>query len=64
MGGGVKCDYDGHEKYFYENIMLGASGASCWHTCAYAQGYTDHCYNNRVVQAVPRKGKPIAPYGK
>ena len=23
LGGGVKCDYDGHEKRFYNNVMLG-----------------------------------------
>ena len=34
LGGGVKCDYDGHEKRFYNNVMLGTT-AGCWHTCAY-----------------------------
>ena len=38
LGGGVKCDYDGHEKRFYNNVMLGAT-AGCWHTCAYHAGY-------------------------
>ena len=37
LGGGVKCDYDGHEKRFYNNLMLGTS-AGCWHTCAYKKG--------------------------
>ena len=32
--GGVKCDYGGHEKRFYNNVMLGTT-AGCWHTCAY-----------------------------
>ena len=40
--------------------MLGTT-ASCWHTCAYRKGYTDHCYNNTVVQTKGRKGgKPPA----
>eukprot|EP00462_Mataza_sp_D1_P009108 CAMPEP_0175150124 /NCGR_PEP_ID=MMETSP0087-20121206/17670_1 /TAXON_ID=136419 /ORGANISM="Unknown Unknown, Strain D1" /LENGTH=775 /DNA_ID=CAMNT_0016435983 /DNA_START=250 /DNA_END=2577 /DNA_ORIENTATION=- len=52
LGGGVKCDYSGHEKRFYNNIMLAqGGGAACHHTCAYAKGYTDYCYNNTIVQA-------------
>jgi hypothetical protein len=50
LGGGVKCDYDGHEKRFYNNLMLGTT-AGCWHTCAYKKGYPDYCYNNTMVQA-------------
>ncbi|MDA9686899.1 hypothetical protein N9U05_00255 [bacterium] len=61
LGGGVKCDYDGHEKHFYENVMLGTT-ASCWHTCAYKKGYTDHCYNNTVIQTKGRKGETPPAY--
>ena len=29
-GGGVKCDYDGHDKYFLSNVMVAqAGGAAC-----------------------------------
>ena len=49
LGGGVKCDYDGHEKHFYNNVMLGTS-AGCWHTCAYKKGFPDYCHDNRLVQ--------------
>ena len=27
--GGVKCDYDGHDKYFRENVMVGQQGGAC-----------------------------------
>jgi hypothetical protein len=48
----VKCDYDGHDKYFYENVMVAQQGgAACHHTCAYRKPYTDHCFNNTIVQA-------------
>ena len=51
-GGGVKCDYDGHDKYFSENVMVGQrGGAACHHTCAYRKPFTDHCFNNTIVQA-------------
>jgi hypothetical protein len=53
LGGGVKCDYDGHEKRFYENVMLGTT-AGCWHTCAYKKGFPDYCHDNKLVQAAPR----------
>ena len=59
LGGGVKCDYDGHEKRFYDNVMLGTT-AGCWHTCAYKKGYPDYCYNNTLVQAA-RNAKPGQP---
>lgn len=49
LGGGVKCDYDGHEKHFYNNVMLGTS-AGCWHTCAYKKGFPDYCHDNKLVQ--------------
>ena len=53
LGGGVKCDYDGHEKRFYNNVMLGTT-AGCWHTCAYKKGFPDYCHDNKLVQAKPR----------
>lgn len=64
LGGGVKCDYDGHEKAFYNNIMVAQSGgAACHHTCAYAEGHPDSCYNNTIVQALPREeGGSIDPF--
>jgi len=64
LGGGVKCDYAGHEKRFYENVMLAqGGGAACHHTCAYKKGYTDYCYNNKIVQANPRHTTdPVAPF--
>jgi len=64
MGGGIKCDYDGHEKRFYDNLMVGqAGGAACHHTCAYKYGYTDYCYNNTIVQASPADPKQqVEPY--
>jgi len=55
LGGGVKCDYDGHEKRFYNNVMLGTT-AGCWHTCAYKKGFPDYCHDNKLVQAKPRYG--------
>ena len=64
LGGGVKCDYDGHEKAFYNNIMVAQSGgAACHHTCAYAKGHPDSCYNNTIIQALPREaGGSIDPF--
>ena len=64
MGGGVKCDYDGHEKSFYNNVMVAQSGgAACHHTCAYAAGHPDSCFNNTIVQAKPRSpGGSIDPF--
>jgi hypothetical protein len=53
LGGGVKCDYDGHEKRFYNNVMLGTT-AGCWHTCAYRKDFPDYCHDNKLVQAKPR----------
>eukprot|EP00966_Prymnesium_polylepis_P319834 7376258-Prymnesium_polylepis.2 len=51
-GGGVKCDYDGHDKYFEQNVMVAQQGgAACHHTCAYRKPFTDHCVNNTIVQA-------------
>ena len=51
-GGGVKCDYDGHDKFFSQNVLVGQAGAAaCHHTCAYRAPYTDHCVNNTIVQA-------------
>jgi len=51
LGGGVKCDYDGHDKYFYNNLMIDqVGGGACHHTCAYRYPYTDHCYNNTFIQ--------------
>ena len=50
LGGGVKCDYDGHEKRFSHNLMLGTT-AGCWHTCSYKKGFPDHCHDNTFVQA-------------
>ena len=49
----MKCDYDGHEKRFYNNVMLGTT-AGCWHTCAYRKGFPDYCHDNKLVQAKPR----------
>ena len=63
LGGGVKCDYDGHEKYFYNNLLLGTT-AGCWHTCAYKKGFPDHCFDNTFVQAenpTPQPGQPVVP---
>ena len=32
--------------------MIGQEGgAACHHTCAYKRNYTDHCFNNTIVQA-------------
>eukprot|EP00928_Gymnodinium_smaydae_P031070 TRINITY_DN22929_c0_g1_i1.p1 TRINITY_DN22929_c0_g1~~TRINITY_DN22929_c0_g1_i1.p1 ORF type:complete len:770 (+),score=134.38 TRINITY_DN22929_c0_g1_i1:334-2310(+) len=64
LGGGLKCDYDGHSKVFHDNIMLAqGGGAACHHTCAYKKGFTDSCFNNRIVQAPPaEKGHPTQPY--
>ncbi len=51
-GGGVKCDYAGHDKYFHENVLVDQiGGGACHHTCAYKKPFTDHCYNNTIVQA-------------
>ena len=64
LGGGVKCDYDGHEKRFSENLMLGTT-AGCWHTCSYKKGYPDYCHDNTFVQAnVSRTahGDPVPPF--
>eukprot|EP00658_Telonema_sp_P-2_P049871 TRINITY_DN3795_c0_g1_i19.p1 TRINITY_DN3795_c0_g1~~TRINITY_DN3795_c0_g1_i19.p1 ORF type:complete len:842 (-),score=152.99 TRINITY_DN3795_c0_g1_i19:108-2633(-) len=65
LGGGVKCDYDGHDKRFYNNLMLGTT-AGCWHTCAYKKGYPDYCYNNTIIQATnpdPPPGQPkVSPF--
>ena len=62
---GVKCDYDGHEKRFYNNLMLGTS-AGCWHTCAYKKGFPDYCHDNTLIQGTrtnPRPGQaPVPPY--
>ena len=55
LGGGVKCDYDGHEKRFYNNVMLGTT-AGCWHTCAYEAGFPDYCHDNKLVQGASRNG--------
>ena len=47
-------DYDGHEKSFYNNVMVAQSGgAACHHTCAYAAGHPDSCYNNTIIQGLP-----------
>ena len=66
MGGGVKCDYDGHEKYFYGNVMMAqAGGAACHHTCAYKKGHPDQCFNNSIVQGTPqdyKKGDRLSPF--
>ena len=61
LGGGVKCDYDGHEKHFYDNVMLGTS-AGCWHTCAYKKGFPDYCYNNTLVQRGSTQSGGAIPY--
>eukprot|EP00041_Stephanoeca_diplocostata_P013202 m.230408 g.230408 ORF g.230408 m.230408 type:complete len:487 (+) comp19259_c0_seq4:384-1844(+) len=56
-GGGVKCDYAGHDKYFFDNVLIDQQGgAACHHTCAYKKPYTDHCYNNTIVQATRTPG--------
>ena len=60
LGGGVKCDYDGHGKHFFENVMLGTT-AGCWHTCAYKKGFPDYCYNNTLVQAASSGASSSAP---
>merc|ERR1719188_2001842 len=40
QGGGLKCDYDGHDKYFSENVMVAQGpAAACSHTCAYRKPY-------------------------
>eukprot|EP00937_MAST-01D_sp_MAST-1D-sp2_P002963 g2963.t1 len=64
LGGGIKCDYDGHEKKFWNNVMVAQSGgAACHHTCAYAEGHPDECFNNTIVQGLPRTpGGSIDPF--
>lgn len=65
-GGGVKCDYDGHDKFFVSNVMVAqAGGAACHHTCAYRKPFTDHCVDNTIVQASRRGadlGQQTDPY--
>lgn len=31
-------------------------GAACHHTCAYKKPFTDHCYNNTILQATRTPG--------
>ena len=45
-------------------VLVGQQGgAACHHTCAYAAGHPDSCYNNTIVQAKPRTpGGSIDPF--
>merc|ERR1719362_785891 len=51
QGGGLKCDYDGHDKHFSGNLLVQATIGACSHTCAYKSNFTDHCFNNTIIQA-------------
>ena len=53
MGGGVKCDYAGHDKIYHDNILVEQlGGGGCHHTCAYKDPFVDKCFRNKIVQGM------------
>merc|ERR1712019_286556 len=57
QGGGLKCDYAGHDKYFSGNLLVQTNFGACSHTCAYKKPFTDHCFNNTIIQT-ERRARP------